>query len=35
MSKAVQFDRYGDADVLEVRDVPKPVPAAGEVLVEI
>jgi NADPH:quinone reductase-like Zn-dependent oxidoreductase len=35
MSKAVQFDRYGEADVLEVRDVPKPVPAAGEVLVEV
>src|ERR1700704_988221 len=35
MSKAVQFDRYGEADVLEVRDVPKPVSAAGEVLVEV
>jgi len=35
MSKAVQFDRYGEADVLEVRDVAKPVPAAGEVLVEV
>jgi NADPH:quinone reductase-like Zn-dependent oxidoreductase len=35
MSKAVQFDRYGEADVLEVRDVPKPVPATGEVLVEV
>jgi NADPH:quinone reductase-like Zn-dependent oxidoreductase len=35
MSKAVQFDSYGEADVLEVRDVPKPVPAAGEVLVEV
>jgi NADPH:quinone reductase-like Zn-dependent oxidoreductase len=35
MSKAVQFDRYGDIDVLEVRDVPKPVPGAGEVLVEV
>jgi NADPH:quinone reductase-like Zn-dependent oxidoreductase len=35
MSKAVQFDRYGEADVLEVRDIPKPVPAAGEVLVEV
>jgi NADPH:quinone reductase-like Zn-dependent oxidoreductase len=35
MSKAVQFDRYGEADVLEVRDVPKPVPAAGEVLVQV
>ena len=35
MSKAVQFDRYGEADVLEVREVPKPVPATGEVLVEV
>ena len=35
MSKAVVFDRYGDIDVLEVRDVPRPVPAAGEVLVEV
>jgi NADPH:quinone reductase-like Zn-dependent oxidoreductase len=35
MSKAVQFDRYGEADVLEVRDVPKPVPATGEVLIEV
>lgn len=35
MSKAVQFDRYGEADVLEVREVPKPAPAAGEVLVEV
>jgi NADPH:quinone reductase-like Zn-dependent oxidoreductase len=35
MNKAVQFDRYGDIDVLEVRDVPKPVPATGEVLVEV
>ena len=35
MSKAVQFDSYGDIDVLEVRDVPRPVPGAGEVLVEV
>jgi NADPH:quinone reductase-like Zn-dependent oxidoreductase len=35
MSKAVRFDSYGGIDVLEVRDVPKPVPAAGEVLVEV
>jgi NADPH:quinone reductase-like Zn-dependent oxidoreductase len=35
MAKAVQFDSYGGIDVLEVRDVPKPVPAAGEVLVEV
>src|SRR3984957_11019312 len=35
MSKAVQFDSYGGIDVLEVRDVPRPVPAAGEVVVEV
>lgn len=33
--KAVQFDAYGDIDVLEVRDVPRPAPADGEVLVEV
>jgi NADPH:quinone reductase-like Zn-dependent oxidoreductase len=35
MGKAVQFDSYGEADVLEVRDVPRPVPTAGEVLIEV
>jgi NADPH:quinone reductase-like Zn-dependent oxidoreductase len=35
MSKAVQFDSYGGIDVLEVRDVPRPVPGASEVLVEV
>ena len=35
MSRAVQFDRYGDIDVLQVRDVPRPHPAAGQVLVQI
>lgn len=35
MSKAVQFDEYGGIDVLQVRDVPRPVPADGEVLVEV
>src|SRR6202521_735560 len=35
MSKAVQFDSYGGIDVLEVRDVPRPVPANSEVLVEV
>ncbi|MDT5110514.1 MAG: hypothetical protein QOE20_2404 [Mycobacterium sp.] len=34
-SKAVQFDEYGDIDVLDVRDVPRPVPSGGEVLVEV
>lgn len=35
MSRAVQFDEYGEIDVLQVRDLPRPVPAAGEVLVEV
>jgi hypothetical protein len=35
MPKAVQFDSYGGVDVLEVRDVARPVPQAGEVLVEV
>jgi NADPH:quinone reductase-like Zn-dependent oxidoreductase len=35
MPKAVKFDSYGGIDVLQVRDVPRPVPAAGEVLVEV
>jgi NADPH:quinone reductase-like Zn-dependent oxidoreductase len=35
MPKAVQFDSYGGVDVLEVRDMPRPVPGAGEVLVEV
>lgn len=33
--KAVQFDSYGDVDVLAVRDIDKPVPGDGEVLVEV
>ncbi len=35
MTKAVQFDQFGDIDVLDVRDVDRPSPAAGEVLVEV
>ena len=35
MSKAVQFDQYGEIDVLEVREVERPAPAGGEVLVEV
>lgn len=35
MSRAVQFDEYGGVDVLRVRDVPRPVPADDEVLVEV
>jgi NADPH:quinone reductase-like Zn-dependent oxidoreductase len=33
--RAVQFDSYGGIEVLQVRDVPRPVPQAGEVLVEV
>ncbi|MGW5618098.1 NAD(P)-dependent alcohol dehydrogenase [Streptomyces sp. NPDC003877] len=33
--KAVVQDRYGSADVLELRDVDRPVPGAGEVLVRV
>jgi NADPH:quinone reductase-like Zn-dependent oxidoreductase len=33
--KAVRFDRYGDVDVLDVRDVPRPAPGAGQVLVRV
>ncbi|WP_079617760.1 NADP-dependent oxidoreductase [Mycobacteroides abscessus] len=35
MTKAVQFDPYGGIDVLQVRDVPRPVPAPDEVLVQV
>ena len=35
MTRAVQFDSYGGIHVLEVRAVPRPVPGAGEVLVEV
>ncbi len=33
--RAVRFDRYGDVEVLEVRDVPRPVAGAGRVLVKV
>ena len=33
--RAVRFDRYGGLDVLEVVDVPRPAPAAGQVLVRV
>ncbi|OBA59655.1 NADPH:quinone reductase [Mycobacterium sp. 1100029.7] len=34
-ARAVRFDRYGGRDVLYVADIDMPVPAAGEVVVEI
>ena len=35
MPNAVQFDHYGDIDVLQVRDVAMPAAAAGEVVVDV
>jgi NADPH:quinone reductase-like Zn-dependent oxidoreductase len=35
MSRAVRFDQYGGIDVLQVVDVPDPVPGPGEVLVRV
>ncbi|HSY24545.1 MAG TPA: NADP-dependent oxidoreductase [Polyangiaceae bacterium] len=35
MPKAVKFDTYGGLDVLEVRDVPRPIAAKGKVLVRV
>ena len=34
-TRAVQFDRYGDRDVLYVADTDTPKPGPGEVLVEV
>ena len=33
--KAVLFDTFGGPEVLQVRDIPEPVPGEGEVLIEI
>jgi NADPH:quinone reductase-like Zn-dependent oxidoreductase len=33
--KAVQFDSYGEVEVLQVRDVPRPVPGHGEALIAV
>ena len=33
--KAVRFDKYGDADVLRVVEVPRPAPGPGQVLVRV
>ncbi len=35
MPKAVRFDSYGGVDVLNVVDVPRPVPGPGQVLVQV
>ncbi|MCV7330434.1 NADP-dependent oxidoreductase [Mycobacterium cookii] len=34
-ARAVRFDRYGGRDVLYVAEIDRPVPGAGEVLVEV
>jgi NADPH2:quinone reductase len=33
--KAVRIHRYGGPEVLRYEDAPRPVPAAGEVLIKI
>jgi NADPH:quinone reductase-like Zn-dependent oxidoreductase len=33
--KAVVFDKYGGNDVIEIRQVPKPVPGADDVLIKV
>jgi NADPH:quinone reductase-like Zn-dependent oxidoreductase len=35
MPRAVRFDQYGGIEVLQVVEVPRPVPAPGEVLVRV
>ncbi len=35
MPKAVRYDNYGGVDVLDVLDVPRPVPGPGQVLVQV
>ncbi len=35
MARAVQFDHYGDRDVLYIAEVPIPTPAPGEVVVRV
>src|SRR5689334_2407554 len=35
MPKAVRFEEYGGVDVLDVVDVPRPVPGPGQVLVRV
>jgi len=33
--KAIRMVEYGDADVLQLQDIPKPTPAAGEALISL
>ena len=33
--KSLYYEKYGDSDVLSIRDIPKPKPQKGEVLVKV
>jgi NADPH:quinone reductase-like Zn-dependent oxidoreductase len=33
--RALRFDRFGDVSVLQIQEVPVPIPAPGEVLVKV
>lgn len=33
--RGVDIPRYGEAEVMQIRDLPRPEPAAGEVLIQI
>lgn len=33
--KAAVYDRYGPPDVVEIRDLPKPTPGPGEILIRV
>ena len=35
MSRMIRFHKFGDADVLQLEEVPTPVPGPGEVLVRV
>jgi NADPH:quinone reductase-like Zn-dependent oxidoreductase len=35
MPRAVRFDKYGGIEVLQVTEVPRPIPSAGDVLVRV
>ncbi|HVQ17835.1 MAG TPA: NADP-dependent oxidoreductase [Actinomycetes bacterium] len=35
MPQAVQFDEYGGVEVLTLRELPRPIPGTGQVLVEV
>jgi hypothetical protein len=35
VTKAIQFDQYGDIDVLEVRDVARAIPVDGKLVLSM